>query len=106
VDLNQGLVDLVAVALVAALAPIVVAVLPGPRIPQVVIFLAGGVLIGSGVLSVLVYPQIAVGLHRSAPSPADAGITADSSGSGTGAATGTQAATGTSAPPDNPGQHP
>jgi Kef-type K+ transport system membrane component KefB len=46
VDLNQGLVDLVAVALVAALAPLVVAALPGPRIPQVVIFLLGGVLIG------------------------------------------------------------
>jgi Kef-type K+ transport system membrane component KefB len=46
VDLNQGLVDLVAVALVAALAPLVVAALPGPRIPQVVIFLVGGVLIG------------------------------------------------------------
>ena len=45
-DLNQGLVDLVAVALVAALAPLVVAALPGPRIPQVVIFLLGGVLIG------------------------------------------------------------
>ena len=45
-DLNQGLVDLVAVALVAALTPIVVAVLPGPRIPQVVLFLLGGVLIG------------------------------------------------------------
>jgi Kef-type K+ transport system membrane component KefB len=45
-DLNQGLDDLVAVALVAALAPLVVAVLPGPRIPQVVIFLLGGVLIG------------------------------------------------------------
>ena len=33
-------------ALVAALAPLVVALLPGPRIPQVVIFLVGGVLIG------------------------------------------------------------
>ena len=51
-DLNQGLVDLVAVALVAALAPLVVAVLPGPRIPQVVIFLLGGVLIGPHVLGV------------------------------------------------------
>ncbi len=49
-DLNQGLVDLVAVALVAALAPLVVAILPGPRIPQVVIFLVGGVLIGPHVL--------------------------------------------------------
>jgi Kef-type K+ transport system membrane component KefB len=50
VDLNQGLVDLVAVALVAALAPLVVALLPGPRIPQVVILLLGGVLIGPHVL--------------------------------------------------------
>jgi Kef-type K+ transport system membrane component KefB len=49
-DLNQGLDDLVAVALVAALAPLVIAVLPGPRIPQVVIFLLGGVLIGPHVL--------------------------------------------------------
>jgi Kef-type K+ transport system membrane component KefB len=45
-DLTRGLEDLVAVALVAALAPLIVAVLPGPRIPQVVIFLLGGVLIG------------------------------------------------------------
>jgi Kef-type K+ transport system membrane component KefB len=50
VDLTQGLNDLVAVALVAALAPLVVAVLPGPRIPQVVILLLGGVLIGPHVL--------------------------------------------------------
>ncbi|HEX4396632.1 MAG TPA: cation:proton antiporter [Trebonia sp.] len=49
-NLTQGLNDLVAVALVAALAPIVVAVLPGPRVPQVVIFLVGGVLIGPHVL--------------------------------------------------------
>jgi Kef-type K+ transport system membrane component KefB len=48
--LNQGLVDLVTVALVAALAPLVVAALPGPRVPQVVIFLLGGVLIGPHVL--------------------------------------------------------
>jgi Kef-type K+ transport system membrane component KefB len=43
-------VDLVVMALVAALAPLVVAVLPGPRIPQVVIFLLGGILIGPHVL--------------------------------------------------------
>jgi Kef-type K+ transport system membrane component KefB len=49
-DLTQGLDDLVAVMLVAALAPLVVAVLPGPRIPQVVVFLLGGVLIGPHVL--------------------------------------------------------
>ena len=49
-DLTKGLDDLVAVALVAALAPIIIAMLPGPRIPQVVIFLLGGVLIGPHVL--------------------------------------------------------
>jgi Kef-type K+ transport system membrane component KefB len=50
VDLNRGLEDLVVVALVAALAPLIVAALPGPRIPQVVIFLFGGILIGPHVL--------------------------------------------------------
>jgi Kef-type K+ transport system membrane component KefB len=50
VPLTQGLNDLVVVALVAALTPIVVAILPGPRIPQVVVFLLGGVLIGPHVL--------------------------------------------------------
>ena len=49
-------------------------------------------LVGAGVLSVLVYPLIAVTLHRSALTPADVGITAET-------------ATGTSAPPDNPGEH-
>jgi Kef-type K+ transport system membrane component KefB len=52
VNLSQGLTDLVAVGLVAVLAPIVTALLPGPRIPQVVIFLIGGVLIGPHVLGV------------------------------------------------------
>ena len=47
---TRGLETLFAVALVAALAPLVVAILPGPRIPQVVIFLLGGVLIGPHVL--------------------------------------------------------
>jgi Kef-type K+ transport system membrane component KefB len=50
VNILQGLDSLVAVALVAALTPLVVALLPGPRIPQVVIFLIGGVLIGPHVL--------------------------------------------------------
>jgi Kef-type K+ transport system membrane component KefB len=59
-DLSQGLVDLVAVALVAALAPIVVAVLPGPRVPQVVILLIGGVLIGPHVLGVAETSNIAL----------------------------------------------
>jgi Kef-type K+ transport system membrane component KefB len=50
VNILQGLNDLVAVALVAALTPLVVALLPGPKIPQVVIFLLGGILIGPHVL--------------------------------------------------------
>jgi Kef-type K+ transport system membrane component KefB len=45
-SVTHGLADLLIVALVAALAPLLVAVLPGPRIPQVIIFLAGGILIG------------------------------------------------------------
>ena len=45
-NLNHALWDLVAVALVAALAPIVVAILPGRRVPQVIVFIVGGVLIG------------------------------------------------------------
>jgi Kef-type K+ transport system membrane component KefB len=50
VNVLQGLNDLLAVALVAAVTPILVAILPGPRIPQVVVFLIGGVLIGPHVL--------------------------------------------------------
>jgi Kef-type K+ transport system membrane component KefB len=45
-DLARGLETLLVVATVAALAPVLVALLPGPRIPQVVVLLAGGVLIG------------------------------------------------------------
>jgi hypothetical protein len=40
-------------------------------------------LVGAGVLSVLVFPLIAVGLHRSAPlTPADAGIAVAESATG------------------------
>jgi Kef-type K+ transport system membrane component KefB len=52
VNILTGLNDLVAVALVAALTPLVVALLPGPKIPQVVVFLLGGILIGPHVLGV------------------------------------------------------
>ncbi len=46
-------------------------------------------LVGAGVLSVLVYPLIAVGLHRSAPlTPENVGITS------------AETATGTNAPPE------
>jgi Kef-type K+ transport system membrane component KefB len=50
VDLARGLETLLVAATVAALAPVLVALLPGPRIPQVVVLLAGGVLIGPQVL--------------------------------------------------------
>ena len=42
----RGLETLLAVVVVAALAPVIVSVLPGPRIPQVVILIFGGILIG------------------------------------------------------------
>jgi Kef-type K+ transport system membrane component KefB len=41
---------LLVAATVAALAPVLVALLPGPRIPQIVVLLVGGVLIGPEVL--------------------------------------------------------
>jgi Kef-type K+ transport system membrane component KefB len=50
VNITQELFDLVAVALVAGLTPLVVAALPGPRVPQVVVFLIGGIIIGPHVL--------------------------------------------------------
>ena len=43
---TKGLETLLAVALVAALAPIIVAALPGPRVPQVVVLIFSGILIG------------------------------------------------------------
>jgi Kef-type K+ transport system membrane component KefB len=49
-DLTRGLETLLVAATVAALAPVIVALLPGPRIPQVVVLLVGGVLIGPEVL--------------------------------------------------------
>jgi Kef-type K+ transport system membrane component KefB len=52
VNVLQGFNDLVAVSLVAALTPLLVALLPGPKIPQVVVFLLGGILIGPHVLGV------------------------------------------------------
>ena len=52
VDVHDTLITLLAVAVVAVAAPVVVAVLPGPRIPQVVVLLAGGMLIGPQALGV------------------------------------------------------
>jgi Kef-type K+ transport system membrane component KefB len=52
VDVTQGLQSLLAVFLVAALTPLIAAALPGPRIPQVVLFLLGGIVIGPHALGV------------------------------------------------------
>ena len=49
-DLARGLDTLLVTAAVAALAPVLVALLPGPPVPQVVVLLVGGVLIGPEVL--------------------------------------------------------
>ena len=58
-DFSRGLEDLLAVALVAALAPLVVAILPG-RVPQVAVFLIGGILIGPHVLGLAETSNIAL----------------------------------------------
>jgi Kef-type K+ transport system membrane component KefB len=57
-DLARGLETLLVAAVVAALAPVLVALVPGPRIPQVVVLLAGGVLIGPEVLGWAERPAI------------------------------------------------
>jgi Kef-type K+ transport system membrane component KefB len=49
-ELVRGLETLLVAAVIAALAPMAVALLPGPRIPQVVVLLAGGVLVGPALL--------------------------------------------------------
>jgi Kef-type K+ transport system membrane component KefB len=49
-ELARGLETLLVAATIAALAPMVVALLPGPRIPQVVVLLVGGVLVGPELL--------------------------------------------------------
>jgi Kef-type K+ transport system membrane component KefB len=57
-ELARALETLLAIAAVSAVAPLLVALLPGPRIPQVVVLLAGGVLIGPEVLGWAERPQI------------------------------------------------
>jgi Kef-type K+ transport system membrane component KefB len=45
-DLTRGLETLLVVSIVAALAPLIVALLPGPRLPQIVLLILGGIVIG------------------------------------------------------------
>ncbi|HEX7995717.1 MAG TPA: cation:proton antiporter [Streptosporangiaceae bacterium] len=49
---TKGLQALLAVAVVAALAPAIAAALPKPRIPQIVIMILSGILIGPAVLGI------------------------------------------------------
>jgi Kef-type K+ transport system membrane component KefB len=55
-DVHSTVGSLLAIAIVAVLAPVTVALLPGPRIPQVVLLLTGGMLIGPQALH-LASPQ-------------------------------------------------
>jgi Kef-type K+ transport system membrane component KefB len=57
-DLARGLETLLVVTTIAALTPMVVALLPGPRLPQVVILIAGGVLVGPQGLGLAETPSI------------------------------------------------
>jgi Kef-type K+ transport system membrane component KefB len=50
VDLQQGLIDLVIVSLIAALTPFVAALVSRLRVPQVVILIVGGIVVGPDVL--------------------------------------------------------
>jgi Kef-type K+ transport system membrane component KefB len=57
-DLARGLETLLVVTAIAALTPLVVALLPGPRLPQVVVLIAGGVLVGPQGLGLAETPSI------------------------------------------------
>ena len=50
-ELTQALQSLFVVALVAALAPVIVGLVPRLRVPQVVVLLVGGVIVGPQVLN-------------------------------------------------------
>ena len=45
-DLSGVLSSLLAVGVVSSLAPLIVALLPGPRVPQIVVLILGGIVIG------------------------------------------------------------
>ena len=50
-ELTQALQSLFVVALVAALAPVIVCLVPRLRVPQVVVLIVGGVIVGPQVLN-------------------------------------------------------
>jgi len=57
-DILEGLTELFVVATVSALAPVISSLIPGIRVPQVVLLILGGILIGPVGLGVEVSPAI------------------------------------------------
>ena len=51
-DLTQSLDDLLVVVIVAAVAPLVAGLVPGRRLPQVVVLIVGGILVGPYALDI------------------------------------------------------
>lgn len=49
-ELPEGLASLFVIVLVSALVPLVIELLPGPRIPEVVVLLVAGMVVGPGLL--------------------------------------------------------
>jgi Kef-type K+ transport system membrane component KefB len=49
-ELTSALVSLLVVALVGALAPFIVALVPRLRVPQVVVLIVGGIIVGPQVM--------------------------------------------------------
>lgn len=52
-DLTENLDDLLVIVLVAAIAPLIAGLIPGRRLPQVVILIVGGMLIGPDLLDLV-----------------------------------------------------
>ena len=57
-DVLSSLETLFVVAAVSALAPILAVLLPGQRVPQLILLILGGVMIGPEVLGLEVTPEI------------------------------------------------
>ena len=53
-DVLTGLQTLLVIAAISAVAPIIAIVLPGQRIPQLILLIVGGVLIGPEVLGLTI----------------------------------------------------
>lgn len=66
VDVNEGLPTLLTIAFIAAMAPLLVGLLPGLHLPQVVVLLVGGVIAGPHLLGwgdpLVVTPFVNLGL--------------------------------------------